>query len=146
MNSPEAHTKNDTQHWHYETDDANVLWLCIDKADGNANVLSAPVLEQLAAILQAIDEKTPAGVVVYSGKSNGFVMGADINEFTRIKDADEGFKLVRLGQQVLDKLEALRCPTVAVINGFALGGGLELALACDYRLVIENPKPILGLP
>lgn len=146
MNIPETDSMNDTEHWHYETDDANVVWLCIDKADGNANVLSAPVLEQLDGILGAIDKPKLAGVVVYSGKKNGFIMGADINEFTRIKDADEGFELVRLGQQVLDKLEALRCPTVAVINGFALGGGLELALACDYRLVIENPKPILGLP
>jgi 3-hydroxyacyl-CoA dehydrogenase / enoyl-CoA hydratase / 3-hydroxybutyryl-CoA epimerase len=146
MNQQISISNEDLAHWHYETDAENIIWLCIDKADGNANVLSGPVLTDLAKVLDAIEHAPPAGVVVYSGKKNGFIMGADINEFTRIKDAEEAFELVRLGQQVLDKLAALSCPTVAVINGFALGGGLELALACDYRLAIENSRPILGLP
>lgn len=141
-----AVSNEDLSHWHYEVDSADTIWLCIDKADGNANVLSGSVLTNLAKVLDAIEQSPPKGVVIYSGKKNGFVMGADINEFTRIKDVDEAFDLVRLGQQVLDRLAALPCPTVAAIDGFALGGGLELALACDYRLVIENPKPILGLP
>ena len=139
-----AISNEDLSHWHYEVDSADTIWLCVDKADGNANVLSGSVLTNLAKVLDAVEQSPPKGVVIYSGKKNGFVMGADINEFTRINDADEAFELVRLGQQVLDKLAALPCPTVAAIDGFALGGGLELALACDYRLVIENPKPILG--
>ena len=73
-------------------------------------------------------------------------MGADINEFTKIENPEQAYDLIRLGQQVLDQLEALPCPTVAVINGFALGGGLELAMACDYRVALENDKRILGLP
>jgi 3-hydroxyacyl-CoA dehydrogenase / enoyl-CoA hydratase / 3-hydroxybutyryl-CoA epimerase len=146
MNKQLSISNEDLTHWHYETDAENIIWLCIDKADGNANVLSGPVLTDLASVLDAIEHSPPSGVIVYSGKKNGFIMGADINEFTRIKDADEAFELVRLGQQVLDKLAALSCPTVAIINGFALGGGLELAMACDYRLAIENPRPILGLP
>lgn len=144
--SNEATLNQALQHWNRATDDENILWLCIDKADGNANVLSGPVLAELAGILDSVDPLSLAGLVVYSGKPGSFIMGADINEFTRIKTAEEAFELIRLGQQVLDKLAALRYPTVAVIDGFALGGGLELAMACKYRLVIDNRKPILGLP
>jgi 3-hydroxyacyl-CoA dehydrogenase/enoyl-CoA hydratase/3-hydroxybutyryl-CoA epimerase len=139
-------TNDDLTHWRYEMDDDNFIWLCIDKADGSANVLSGPVLSELATFLDAVEQSPPAGMIVHSGKKNGFIMGADINEFTRIKTEDEAFDLIRLGQEVLDKLEALPCPTVAVLNGFALGGGLELAIACDYRLAIENPKPVFGFP
>lgn len=134
------------EHWTLETDANGIAWLCIDKADASANVLSGPVLSELNDALSAFERDLPAGVVVWSGKSNGFVMGADINEFTTISDVDEAYELIRLGQKVLDRLEALRCPTVAVINGFALGGGLELAMACDYRLAFDLDKSIIGLP
>lgn len=139
-------TNDDLTHWHYETDDNNIIWLCIDKADSSANVLSGPVLGDLDSFLDAAAQSPPSGVVIYSGKKNGFIMGADINEFTRIKSKDEAFDLIRLGQDVLNKLEALACPKVAVLNGFALGGGFELAIACDYRIAVENPKPIIGFP
>lgn len=133
-------------HWSLETDANGIAWLCIDKADGSANVLSGPVLAELNDLVAAFERDMPAGVVIWSGKSNGFVMGADINEFTTISDPDEAYELIRLGQKVLDRLEALDCPTVAVINGFALGGGLELAMACDYRLSFDLDKSIIGLP
>lgn len=133
-------------HWSKHTDDAGIAWLCLDKHDGSANVLSGPVLLELNELLAELETSVPKGVVVHSGKKNGFVMGADINEFTTIKDPQQAYELIRLGQKVLDRLEALSCPTVAAINGFALGGGLELAMACDYRVAIDTPKPILGLP
>ncbi|HUD97292.1 MAG TPA: enoyl-CoA hydratase-related protein, partial [Woeseiaceae bacterium] len=133
-------------HWRCEPDQDGVLWLCIDKADGSANVLSRPVLEELAEIIAALESKPPQGIVIYSGKKNGFIMGADINEFTKIADPDQAYDLIRVGQQVLERLGALRCPTVAAIQGFALGGGLELAMACDYRIIIDEQRPILGLP
>ncbi|ANO51395.1 3-hydroxyacyl-CoA dehydrogenase NAD-binding domain-containing protein [Woeseia oceani] len=133
-------------HWQSKTDDNGIVWLCLDKADGSANVLSGEVLQQLAEQLEPLHAKPPTGVVLHSGKDNGFIMGADINEFTTIENPEQGYALIRLGQQVLDKIEALPCPTVAAINGFALGGGLELAMACDYRLALEHAKPILGLP
>jgi 3-hydroxyacyl-CoA dehydrogenase/enoyl-CoA hydratase/3-hydroxybutyryl-CoA epimerase len=141
----ESHTQVAT-HWRSETDSAGIVWLCIDKEDSSANVLSGPVLEQLAHILEPYETAPPRGLVVYSGKSNGFVMGADINEFTTIDDPDEAYKLIRLGQQIIDRLAGMTCPTVAVINGFALGGGLELAMACDYRLAHRLEKPVIGLP
>jgi 3-hydroxyacyl-CoA dehydrogenase/enoyl-CoA hydratase/3-hydroxybutyryl-CoA epimerase len=133
-------------HWRQETDSDGIIWLCIDKADASANVLSQDVLRELVSMLERLELDPPRGVVLHSGKRNGFVMGADINEFTSIESADQAYELIRLGQQVFDRLAALRCPTVAVINGFALGGGLELALACDYRLALHNKKPVIGLP
>lgn len=141
-----AATTADAAHWHREQDDEGIVWLQINKADGSANVLSGPVLRELDTHLDTLRQNLPRGVVVHSGKSNGFVMGADINEFTKIRNAQEGYELIRLGQQVLDKLEQLGCPTVAIINGFALGGGLELAMACHYRVALQNDKPIIGLP
>jgi 3-hydroxyacyl-CoA dehydrogenase/enoyl-CoA hydratase/3-hydroxybutyryl-CoA epimerase len=134
------------KHWTSETGDDGIAWLCIDKADGGANVLSGEVLEELHQLIEPMAKQPPKGVVIHSGKSNGFVMGADINEFTRIENPEQAYDLIRLGQQVLDQLEALPCPTVAVINGFALGGGLELAMACDYRVALKSDKRILGLP
>ena len=134
------------QHWTSETGDDGIVWLCIDKADGGANVLSGEVLKELHELIEPLAKQPPKGVVIHSGKSNGFVMGADINEFTKIENPEQAYELIRLGQQVLDELEALPCPTVAAINGFALGGGLELAMACDYRVAIDTDKRILGLP
>ena len=137
---------SDPKNWRIETDDDGIVWLGIDNADETANVLSAAVIEELVTVIAPYEVNPPRGLVIYSGKSNGFIMGADIKEFTRIENAEQAFDLIRLGQQVLDRVEALQCPTVAAINGYALGGGLELAMACDYRLVLQNKKPILGLP
>ena len=133
-------------HWRTRTDDKGIVWLCVDKTDASANVLSEPVLRELDALLANLERDVPTGAVIYSGKDNGFIMGADINEFTTIENPEQAYALIRLGQKVLGRLEDLPCPTVAVIQGFALGGGLELALACDYRIATENPKRILGLP
>lgn len=144
--SKEPATGDAAGHWRRDKDADGIVWLGIDKSDGSVNVLSRPVLEELASILDTLERDPPRGVVIHSGKDNGFVMGADINEFTRVENPEQGYALIRLGQQAFDRLEALRCPTVAVINGFALGGGLELAMACSYRLVIDTEKPILGLP
>ena len=139
-------SNNEFDHWHVDEDADGIVWLCIDKSDGSANVLSGPVLEELDRLIGRLRSEPPAGIVVWSGKANGFVMGADINEFTTIENPEQAYELIRLGQGVLDRLEALPCPTVAVINGFALGGGLELAMACDYRIAFDVDKSIIGLP
>ena len=134
-----------TQHWKTETDADGIVWLCLDKADATANVLSSDVMLELDTVLESIEAETPAGLVLYSGKSGSFVMGADINEFTKIESKDLAYDLVRKGQQLFDRIEDLPCPTVVAINGVCLGGGLELAMACDYRLAISTDKKILGL-
>ena len=136
----------DLKHWTSETDSDGIVWLRLDKADSSANVLSADVLAELHELLQLATAQLPRGVVVYSGKPGGFVMGADINEIASIENAEQGYALIRQGQQVIDELADLGCPTVAAIDGFALGGGLELAMACDYRIALATKKKILGLP
>ena len=134
------------RHWTSETDGDGIVWLCFDRAESSANTLSREVLEEFNSVIEPMLAKPPRGVVIHSGKSSGFVMGADINEFTEIETAEQGYDLVRLGQQLFDRVEALACPTVAAINGFCLGGGLELAMACKYRLGFAGDKKILGLP
>lgn len=134
------------KHWKTETDDKGVVWLCLDTADAKVNVLSAEILHELDQLLEPLTASPPAGLVIWSGKNRSFVMGADIKEFTKIESVEHAQEVVRLGQQLMDKVEDLRCPTAAVINGFCLGGGLELAMACDYRLVFAGDKKILGLP
>jgi 3-hydroxyacyl-CoA dehydrogenase/enoyl-CoA hydratase/3-hydroxybutyryl-CoA epimerase len=144
--STQSVSSTNLQHWTSETDSDGIVWLRIDKSESSANVLSAEVLGELGAVVKRLSANLPRGLVIYSGKRSGFIMGADINEFTRIKTPADGYKLIRQGQQVLDELAGLKCPTVAVISGFALGGGLELAMACDYRIAWANKKKILGLP
>ncbi len=134
------------QHWRKEQDSDDIIWLTLDYADGKTNILCKAVLEELESLLEEVEYDKPSGVVITSGKSSGFIAGADIKEFTTLKDQDDGFALVRRGQSILDRIEALHCPTVALIQGFCLGGGMELALACRYRIAIDDPKTKLGLP
>jgi len=133
-------------HWTAEPDNDGIVWLRIDKADASANVLSNEVMTELNTVIESLQASPPKGLVIYSGKHNGFIMGADINEFTSVNTPEMAYEVTRLGQQLFDKLEALRCPTVAALNGFAMGGGLELAMACDYRLALAGKKKVLGLP
>jgi 3-hydroxyacyl-CoA dehydrogenase/enoyl-CoA hydratase/3-hydroxybutyryl-CoA epimerase len=109
-------------------------------------VLSGHVLVELDQRVTEIATARPRGVVLYSGKRSGFIAGADIKEFTSLTTADQAYALIRRGQQVLERLERLPCPSVAMINGFALGGGLEVALACTYRVALDDEKVSLGLP
>jgi 3-hydroxyacyl-CoA dehydrogenase/enoyl-CoA hydratase/3-hydroxybutyryl-CoA epimerase len=132
--------------WRLEVDAERIAWLTCDAPGSSTNVLSAAVLRDLAAALDQLSEMRPAGVVVSSAKANGFVAGADIKEFLGFRTPEDGYALVRAGQSVLDRLENLPCPSVAAVHGFALGGGLELALACRYRIGADDPKLSLGLP
>ncbi|HET7756127.1 MAG TPA: 3-hydroxyacyl-CoA dehydrogenase NAD-binding domain-containing protein [Steroidobacteraceae bacterium] len=138
---------NDTARcWSLERDGEGIAWLSLDKPGTSANVLSSGVLAELDAVLATLEKDLPRALAVLSAKKSGFVAGADIREFTGITDERSGYALIRRGQQVLDRLAALRCPSVALIQGFALGGGLELALACRYRLAVGDERLSLGLP
>jgi 3-hydroxyacyl-CoA dehydrogenase / enoyl-CoA hydratase / 3-hydroxybutyryl-CoA epimerase len=132
--------------WTLHLDAERVAWLTADMAGSSANVLSGDMVRELAAKLTEITALRPIGAIVQSGKASGFIAGADIKEFVQIRSPAEGFALVRAGQSVMQQLEELPCPTVAAIRGFALGGGLELALACTYRVGADDAALSLGLP
>ena len=135
-----------TRHWQTRDDADGIRWLIIDKADSDTNVLSQAVLWELADLIDEAAANPPAGVVFKSAKDSGFIAGADISEFRALVDSGQAEELVNRGQTLLNRLENLPCPTVAAIHGFALGGGMELALACDYRVATESHERDLGLP
>ena len=132
--------------WTLTRDADGIAWLAFDKPGTSANVLSATVMAELDGLLGQLEAALPKAVVVISAKKSGFIAGADIKEFTQLTDEATGYALTRRGQEVFDRLEALRCPSVAAIHGFALGGGLELALACHYRIAVGDERLSLGLP
>ncbi|MET0291620.1 MAG: 3-hydroxyacyl-CoA dehydrogenase NAD-binding domain-containing protein, partial [Steroidobacteraceae bacterium] len=132
--------------WTLKRDDDGLATLVLDVAGRSANTLGSAVLEELSSRLTELEASPPRGLIVRSGKSSGFIAGADINEFTKFASVEEALSGVRRGQQVLDRLEALPCPSVALLQGFALGGGLELALACTYRVGVDDGQLALGLP
>jgi 3-hydroxyacyl-CoA dehydrogenase / enoyl-CoA hydratase / 3-hydroxybutyryl-CoA epimerase len=144
----QASVANNVQstHWRLRVDEDRVAWLSIDVANTSANALSKAVLLELEQHLVSLEQLKPKALIIDSAKASGFVAGADVKEFVQLSDPTIAFERVRAAQLILDKLEALPCPTVAAINGFALGGGLELALACRYRVAIDDPKVTLGLP
>ena len=137
---------NTDSSWTAATDGDGIVWLTLDKPGTSANVLSSEVLLELDGLLRPLQQNPPRGVVVISAKKSGFIAGADIKEFTTLGAAESGYRLIHAGQQILDRLEALPCPTVAALHGFVLGGGLELALACRYRVAIGDESLSLGLP
>lgn len=134
------------QNWKLDIDPDQILWLTVDRHGSSVNSFNRDVVAELDSILDDINHKTLVGVIIKSGKPSGFIAGADIEQFTKLKDTEEAFSLVRQAQQVFDKLAALPMPTVAMIEGFCLGGGLELVLACHYRVAEEGPRTQLGAP
>ncbi|MFB3090250.1 MAG: 3-hydroxyacyl-CoA dehydrogenase NAD-binding domain-containing protein [Gammaproteobacteria bacterium] len=134
------------KNWHLETDEDDVIWLHFDKAESSTNVFSADVFAEFFEILDQLSGINPKGLIILSDKESGFIAGADIEEFTQLESEEQALELIRVGQSAFDKLEALPFPTLSLINGFCLGGGLEMSLACDYRIALDEPKTRLGLP
>ncbi|WP_453994562.1 enoyl-CoA hydratase [Bacillus nitroreducens] len=109
-----------------------------------ANALSSNVLKELTSLLDTIESNDDVRVLVIHGEGRFFSAGADIKEFTTINSGEEFSELARKGQDLFERMERYPKPIIASIHGAALGGGLELAMACHFRLVSENAK--LGLP
>jgi len=137
---------NHPAHWRLETDADGVAWLTLDQQGASANTLGSAVMRELNDRLAEVEAARPKALVIRSAKDSGFIAGADITEFTGLTDLEQAYRLVRTGQEVFDRVEALPMPTVAAIQGFALGGGLELALSCRYRVGADDGRLNLGLP
>lgn len=138
-------TATDGRHWTLEQDAGHVAWLVFDKQGATANSLGRAAMEELDARLAELALLAPRGLVIASAKS-GFIAGADVSEFAQVASPEEAVPFIRAAHAVLDRLERLPFPTVAAINGYCLGGGLELAMACRHRVCIDDPKTVLGLP
>ena len=136
---------DNVRHWSLTVDADRVAWLTLDRAEAAANSLSREVLEALDARLTELERQAPRGLVIASAKE-GFIAGADVREFAQVRTPEEALPFVRAAHAILERLERLPCPTIAAINGYCLGGGLELALACRYRVCVDNPKTVLGFP
>lgn len=135
------------EHWKLDIDNQDIAWLTLDRSDSAVNSLNEPVLREFDHILNLLGQKRQAkAVIIQSGKKTGFIVGADISQFKQLSSADEATQLIKKGQEIFNKLENLPIPTIALISGFCLGGGLELALACTYRIAEDSGKTKLGLP
>ena len=134
------------QNWQLIKDEDQIVWLHFDRQGSNTNVLSLSVFKELSSILNHLSDSLPSGLIVLSDKPNGFIAGADINEFTNLEGQQAALEFGQIGQQAFNKLAALSCPTLSCIHGFCLGGGLELSLACDYRIALDDSSTRIGLP
>jgi 3-hydroxyacyl-CoA dehydrogenase/enoyl-CoA hydratase/3-hydroxybutyryl-CoA epimerase len=137
-------------HWRLRTDPDGIAWVLFDKKDASANTLSEDVLAELNDVLANLERDTPRAAVIRSAKPAGFIAGADIAQFRGVTDVAELEMLLKRGHAVFDRLDRLPTLTIAVIHGYCLGGGLELALACDCRIAVEDasfgfPEVLLGL-
>lgn len=133
-------------HWSYTTDEYDIVWLSFDMYEKNTNVLTIEVLEEFENILNDLTLQKPRGLIIKSAKKNGFIAGADISSFSKIQTKEEAMDLTGKAHSIFLKLEKLPFPTLCLINGFCLGGGLELALACSMRIASDAPSTKIGLP
>ncbi|MBU6485331.1 MAG: enoyl-CoA hydratase/isomerase family protein, partial [Betaproteobacteria bacterium] len=134
------------EHWSITQGADGIAWLAFDKAGTATNTLSKSTLAELNEVLDRLDREPPKGLVIGSAKPSGFIAGADVGEFGDVRDAQVARALVERGWNLFERLARTPYPTLALIRGFCLGGGLELALACRYRVVVDEPSTRLGLP
>jgi len=131
----------------YEINADGIAILTFDLPGEKVNKLTTQAMEEFSALLDELAAQEKINALVFrSGKDTNFIVGADIAEIRNITDSEAGERLARRGQAVFSKLEALPFPTVAAIHGPCMGGGMELALACGYRIISNDQKTALALP
>jgi 3-hydroxyacyl-CoA dehydrogenase / enoyl-CoA hydratase / 3-hydroxybutyryl-CoA epimerase len=134
------------KYWQLNREDSGIVVAVLDRAGESTNALSAEVMAEFGQILDQLDLYRPKGLIVRSAKAAGFIAGADIDEFSQLDTPEKGRALVARGWELFNRLAAVPYPTLALVRGHCLGGGLELALACRYLLAVDEPGTKMGLP
>lgn len=136
--------------WQYSVDMQGIAWAVFDREGESQNSLGRRPLEELGAIVESAErsarERAVRGLVFMSGKEKGFIVGADVREFDELADERQVIESVTLVNGYLDRIERLPIPVVCCIHGFCLGGGLELALACHWRIATRDEATRVGFP
>jgi enoyl-CoA hydratase/carnithine racemase len=134
------------QHLQLDIDSNNILWIALDVRDKPVNLLTPAVLEELARACLSARERQPRGLVLHSVKPAGFIAGADLEHLATLNTTEQITAFSQQGQAVCQQFADLPFPTLALIDGHCVGGGLELALALDYRIAADTPATRLGFP
>lgn len=134
------------RHWRLQHDLDGVAWLTIDQDGERANTLGTAVLRELDQAVTLLEQQPPAGLVLASAKPDSFIAGADIREFDATDDVSALRAQVELVHALFERFEILPCTKVAAIAGACLGGGLELALCCDWRVALASDATRIGFP
>ena len=136
--------------WRFSIDEQQIAWAIFDRAGESQNALGRRPLEELGAIVERVEagarDRTIAGLAILSGKEKGFIVGADVREFEQFTSEAEVRDGLRPVLDMLDRIEKMPVPVVCGIHGFCLGGGLELALACHWRIATRDDSTRLGFP
>lgn len=140
----------DLKDWRFSIDQWGIAWAEFDREGESQNSLGRRSLEELGEIVVKVEDGARKGevrgLVIMSGKERGFIVGADIREFADLTTEVDVIDKLRPVTALFDRIERLPVPVVAAINGFCLGGGLELALACHYRIATRDPSTKVGFP
>jgi len=136
--------------WRFSIDGEGIAWAIFDREGESANSLGRRPIEELAAIVERVEaearNKTCKGLVIMSGKEKGFIVGADIREFENFKSEADVLASLKPVNSMLDRIERMPVPVVAAIHGVCVGGGLELILACHYRIATRDDATRIGFP
>ncbi|ADJ23215.1 3-hydroxyacyl-CoA dehydrogenase NAD-binding protein [Hyphomicrobium denitrificans ATCC 51888] len=136
--------------WRFSIDGENIAWAVFDREGESANSLGRRPIEELDAIIERVEAEARAksvrGLVIISGKERGFVVGADIREFETFQNEQDVVNALKPVNALLDRIEKLPVPVVAAIHGVCVGGGLELILACHYRIATRDDSTRIGFP
>ncbi|MBR2534688.1 MAG: enoyl-CoA hydratase/isomerase family protein [Hyphomicrobium sp.] len=136
--------------WRFSVDGEGIAWAIFDREGESANSLGRRPIEELQAIVEKVEAdaraKTVRGLVIMSGKERTYIVGADIREFENFTTEQQVVESLRPVNSMLDRIERLPVPVVAAIHGVCVGGGLELILACHYRIATRDDTTRVGFP